>query len=181
VVIERVKKRLADPEEALRLFNYAVVYVMLIAALLIAAFCAEGCLSFAVALIASIGLQSLRKLERERKLMSARDNILKLPPECFIVLRGNEVGRRIGKAKAGETGYYLLSEPAVLLTASIAEVDQFVNSLNEEDGVTLEQRLAMEHGSMFGWETAGADPEHKITKLMAARLRNDVSVVGVNK
>jgi hypothetical protein len=94
----------------------------------------------------------------------ARENISKLPDQCYTVVPGNERGKRIGIVRVGESGYYARTEPAPLWDRPLEEVEKFVDSLNAEDGVTVAQRKAMEHGSMFGWETASANPDHRINQ-----------------
>lgn len=58
--------------------------------------------------------------------------------------------------KRGESAYY-----AIYTTRTAEE-------LNGELGVTPEQAAAMVHGSLFGWDTPGADPDHELHKKTAA-------------
>lgn len=87
--------------------------------------------------------------------MTAKENIAKCPDTAFGILLST---REVIVLKAGETGYTTLKRPPPgyenCLTPSMQ--DKFVNALNADDGVTPAERAAMEHGTMFGWETAGA-------------------------
>jgi hypothetical protein len=89
--------------------------------------------------------------------MSAKENIQKLPEYCFGVLLSE--GKAI-KIRVGEGGYY-----PTLMQPPNCNVEVFVNEVNKGMGVTVEQRMAMEHGSMWGWETPGADPDYWKNRL----------------
>lgn len=74
-------------------------------------------------------------------------NLQKLPPLAYI---DNSHDKSPGAApviavKRGESGYHPIHTP---LTAAY---------LNDKLGVSPLQAEAMHHGSMFGWETPGAD------------------------
>lgn len=91
---------------------------------------------------------------------TAQENIAKCPAQCFGILPSS---REVIVIKAGETGYYPLKKqpPGYPNTGAYdPKQDSFVNGLNAEDGVSAGQRAAMEHGSLFGWECKGADPDH---------------------
>lgn len=60
--------------------------------------------------------------------------------------------------KRGETGFY------PIYTGATAD------SLNEDEGITPEMREAMLWGSMFGWDTPGADPTTSVGKKLHADL-----------
>ncbi len=74
-----------------------------------------------------------------------------LPEMCFSTLR--TTGDLIC-IKRGETGYY----PSDWNTGDKKRNVELANDLNEQLGVTMQQRKAMEAGSMFGWNVPGADP-----------------------
>lgn len=74
-------------------------------------------------------------------------NLQKLPPLAYI---DNSHDKSPGAApviavRRGESGYYPIHTS---ITAAY---------LNDKLGVTPLQAEAMHHGSMFGWETPGAD------------------------
>lgn len=89
----------------------------------------------------------------------------KLPESAFTLLRSNG---RIIRVDRGESGYtpYRDADGRVVMGN-----DQVVNALNEDMGVTIEQRFAMDHGSMFGWDTPGSNPEHNANVRLAADQR----------
>ena len=74
-----------------------------------------------------------------------------LPEMCFSTLL--TTGDLIC-IKRGETGYYPSDWDAGDKERNVELADQ----LNEELGVTMQQRKAMEVGSMCGWDVPGADP-----------------------
>ena len=74
-----------------------------------------------------------------------------LPEMCFSTLK--TTGDLIC-IKRGESGYY----PSDWSTHDKERNAELADELNEQLGVTDEQRKAMEAGSMFGWDCPGADP-----------------------
>lgn len=86
---------------------------------------------------------------------TAKTNISKLPDYCYNT--DNITGELI-KLKAGESGYYRVTNLPSSMKAKSPE--ELADELNTELGVTKPQREAMEWGSMFGWETAMANPDN---------------------
>jgi hypothetical protein len=83
-----------------------------------------------------------------------------LPRRCYVLIEHNKPGNRIGLAYKGETGYVPLdgAEPKADMTTR--QVERHIDSLNESLGISREQRLAMQWGSMFGvWNDAGSKAE----------------------
>lgn len=74
-----------------------------------------------------------------------------LPELCFSTLL--TTGSLIC-IKRGETGYY----PSDWDTGDKEQNVELADQLNEQLGVTMWQRKAMEVGSMCGWDVPGADP-----------------------
>ena len=75
-----------------------------------------------------------------------------LPELCFSTLK--TTGELIC-IKRGESGYY----PSDWSTHDKERNAELANELNEQLGVTVEQRKAMEAGSMFGWDCPAAEPK----------------------
>ena len=78
----------------------------------------------------------------------------KLPEMCYGVLNTTN---EIIVVKRGETGYYPTGwEPAKDRQAA----EKWCNLLNERLEITQAQRIAMEVGSMFGFDVPGINPEY---------------------
>ena len=76
-----------------------------------------------------------------------------LPELCFSTLASN--GQLIC-IRRGESGYYPSEWETGDKERNVEEADR----LNERMGVTPAQRMAMEIGSMAGWDVPGADPKN---------------------
>ena len=76
-----------------------------------------------------------------------------LPDTCFSVLPST--GQLI-IIKKSESGYYPSEWETGDKERNVEEADR----LNERMGVTPAQRMAMEIGSMAGWDVPGADPKN---------------------
>lgn len=81
-----------------------------------------------------------------------------LPELCYVANTVAEPGSRIGIIKRGERGYYRTDIDNA--KATLDEIKTIVPYFNGKLGVTPAQAMAMEMGSMFGWDTPGADPRH---------------------
>lgn len=81
------------------------------------------------------------------------DNLL--PDSCFVFIASNGPGKYIGMVKRGERGYYQTDYDFEDKEMAIATVDFMNDKLN----VTKLQAECMYNGSLFGWETPGANPE----------------------
>ncbi len=76
-----------------------------------------------------------------------------LPDLCFTFLCTNPPGKFIGAIKRGESGYYKTSYDET----DPVKAQALVKHLNSSRlGLTDAQVLAMEVGSMFGWNSPGA-------------------------
>lgn len=78
-----------------------------------------------------------------------------LPERCHAILLSS--GALI-EIRRGEHGYYPLRRDGMLIRGE--EAIAIRDEMNAAESVTVSVRMAMEHGSMFGWDTPGADPNH---------------------
>lgn len=72
---------------------------------------------------------------------------------CYTVVLGMPAGSNIGVIKEGETGYYKTD----LDFGTGAEAEAKVRLLNDNRGIDKDVQLAMECGSMFGWDIPACD------------------------
>lgn len=77
---------------------------------------------------------------------------LSLPEWCYVYV---PIACCIGIVQKGETGY----KKTDIYFTSPDEGKKIVEDSNKGLGVTKAQALAMEYGSIFGWELPGADPK----------------------
>lgn len=71
-------------------------------------------------------------------------------PELAFMTNTNPAESQLIGLRRGESGYWKVNSK---LTA---------DELNAQHGVTPAQRHAMYNGSLFGWDTPGADPAHPL-------------------
>ena len=101
-------------------------------------------------------LETQHAIERERdQALAARG----LPEMAFIDNSRDKSpsATKVIGVRRGETGYYPIH--------SRLSADE----LNAKYKVTPAQREAMYNGSLFGWETPGADPTHPMVIAAASR------------
>lgn len=72
---------------------------------------------------------------------------------CYTVVLGNGAGKNIGILREGMSGYYSTKHDF----GSDKEAQDVVRSMNEQLGISEEVQLAMELGSMFGWDIPACD------------------------
>lgn len=80
-----------------------------------------------------------------------KTDLNKLPEMCWVEKMGSD---ELVLVKRGEMGYYPQGNDVLPYTLENKE------SLNKQLGVTVAQELAMQAGSMFGWDTPGSDPDN---------------------
>ena len=92
-----------------------------------------------------------------------------LPPKAYAILRSS-VGEggvgRIIEIVAGESGYYPMSFDD---GRPVLGGPELRDGMNADLGVTPVERVAMENGSMFGWNVPGADPRNPMVIKMAGK------------
>lgn len=79
-----------------------------------------------------------------------------LPEFCLVFCSGQAPGHRIAQVRRGETGYWPVSG---LPDATDDEARHSVRKANEELGLNGVQVHCMKMGSLFGFDTKGADPK----------------------
>ena len=89
----------------------------------------------------------------------AQENLLKLPGECLGVL--GETGGII-MLTAGESGYkpVKMDDIRMKCNARNITVEQLVDEMNAEIGVSKAERQAMQFGSLWGWHIPLANPDN---------------------
>lgn len=74
---------------------------------------------------------------------------------CYVVIPGNQKGKRIGIVKFNEIGYYPTNYDH---HETVDQCEDHVRLINESLGVSPEIEEAMLSGSMFGWDVPAARP-----------------------
>jgi len=87
----------------------------------------------------------------------ARRQCEALPQMCFAFLEGALPGERIVAIRRGEKGCYRTSLDDA--ETSVDQARELVDTMNRKLCISDEEREAMLGGSMFGWDTAAAQPE----------------------
>ena len=93
-----------------------------------------------------------------------------LPELCFAMLPST--GELIC-IKRGELGYY----PSIWSTGARQRNQELADYNNQRLGVTVEQRVAMEAGSMGGWDIPSADPANYKDGMLAVTRSSEASRV----
>jgi hypothetical protein len=88
--------------------------------------------------------------------INAQDNLNKLPESCFVFIESNSPGHYIGMVKRGERGYY----PTSYDVEDKEHAKLTVDFMNEKLEVTKVQAECMYNGSLFGWDTPGANVDY---------------------
>jgi hypothetical protein len=94
-----------------------------------------------------------------KKILTAQENINRLPERCFGTLM---IDNSLIQIVAGETGYYPLDVDFVqrgLVLHKCITTDELADLLNQDIGISKRERCAMEWGSQFGYGTGLAMPE----------------------
>lgn len=105
--------------------------------------------------------------------MTLESNLAKLPETCFGINPGAEGVDSLILIKRGERGYYPTEGYG-------AKSELLVDHFNARMGVTRAQRMAMEIGSMFGFDLPGADPDRH-ARLDAEPLPSETKVLGLTQ
>ena len=72
---------------------------------------------------------------------------------CYTVVLGNPAGKNIGIIRQGMSGYYATKHDF----GSDRDAEPVIREMNEQLGISKEVQLAMELGSMFGWDIPACD------------------------
>lgn len=83
---------------------------------------------------------------------------------CYIHVRGQRPGQRIGIAKYLDSGYYPCTSDVADVDREFEDADSIevvIDKLNAARGISFEVREGMEAGSMFGWRVPAAIPALK--------------------
>jgi len=88
---------------------------------------------------------------------------IQYPKYCYSVIPSSGQFIRINRYESNFTlmnkmGKHVFGEEAKTLA----------NELNKAAGISHAVRNAMEHGSMFGWDTDGANPDNKYNRMAVA-------------
>lgn len=79
-----------------------------------------------------------------------------LPELCYVFIACHIPGQRISILKRGERGRYTTTLDSADL--SVKDAKALTDAYNARLGVQAHHKAAMLHGSLFGFETAGANP-----------------------
>lgn len=95
---------------------------------------------------------------------TSKQNINGLPESCFSVLL---IDQSLIGINVGDNGYKPLNVDvqAGMRLYGVKTTDELADAMNAENGVTREQRQAMQFGSQFGWHLPSANPEFWVGKL----------------
>lgn len=91
----------------------------------------------------------------------------KLPGAWFVHIPGNKPSKSIGQVRLGISGYYPVEDRRCGTVASHAKAEALVRELNAELGVIPLGVECLMIGSMFGWESPGADPGTYTPEMIA--------------
>lgn len=86
-------------------------------------------------------------------------NLRKLPKACYATLPQDP--RQVILLKRGDLGYWKVGDSPM---PDKQQALDFVTEYNAKLEVTARQVNAMLHGSLFGFQTPSADPDHDINK-----------------
>jgi len=92
-----------------------------------------------------------------KKINTAYENCIQLPEYCYSVL--NITGELI-MLKRGESGYNTIKENAELLAymeKEQATTEDIATIINEQKKITPAMRRCFQVGTMWGWESEGAN------------------------
>jgi len=87
---------------------------------------------------------------------------------CYVIIPGNQPGKRIGVVKQGEAGYYE-ARGYDDATESVEQAQALVNGLNATLGIPEEVAQSALYGSMFGWHVPAAAVANTYFKTMEGK------------